>query len=74
MVFGFFKKLIKYYIDKLVDWMRMIKFDIELESQIKKYHDSFEKKEKPKIREVGKFGEDGWSISIGDIDDEDTKN
>ncbi len=74
MIFGFFKKLIKYYIDKLVDWMRMVKFDIELENQIKKYHDSFEKKEKPKIREVGKFGEDGWSISIGDIDDEDTKD
>ena len=74
MVFGFFKKLIKYYIDKLVDWMRMVKFDIELESQIKKYHNSFEKKEEPKIREVGKFGEDGWSISIGDIDDENTKD
>ena len=74
MIFGFFKKLIKYYIDKLVNWMRMVKFDIELENQIKKYHDSFEKKEKPKIREVGKFGEDGWSISIGDIDDEDTKD
>ena len=54
--------------------MRMVKFDLELESQIKKYHDSFEKKEEPKIREVGKFGEDGWSISIGDIDDEDTKD
>ena len=74
MIFGFFKKLIKYYIDKLVDWMRMVKFDIEIENQIKKYHDSFEKKEEPKIREVGKFGEDGWSISIGDIDDEDTKD
>ena len=74
MIFGFFKKLIKYYIDKLVDWMRMVKFDIELENQIKKYHDSFEKREEPKIREVGKFGEDGWSISIGDIDDEDTKS
>ena len=74
MIFGFFKKLIQYYIDKLVNWMRMVKFDIELENQIKKYHDSFEKKEEPKIREVGKFGEDGWSISIGDIDDEDTKN
>ena len=74
MIFGFFKKLIKYYIDKLVHWMRMVKFDLELETQIKKYHDSFEKKEKPKIREVGKFGEDGWSISIGDIDDENTKN
>ena len=74
MIFGFFKKLIKYYIDKLVDWMRIVKFDLELESQIKKYHDSFEKKEEPKIREVGKFGEDGWSISIGDIDDENTKD
>ena len=74
MIFGFFKKLIKYYIDKLVHWMGMVKFDLELETQIKKYHDSFEKKEKPKIREVGKFGEDGWSISIGDIDDEDTKD
>jgi len=74
MIFGFIKKLIQYYIDKLVDWMRMVKFDLELETQIKKYHDSFEKKEEPKIREVGKFGEDGWSISIGNIDDEDTKN
>ena len=74
MIFGFFKKLIKYYIDKLIDWMRMAKFDLELETQIKKYHDSFEKKEKPKVIEKGTFGEDGWSISIGDIDDEDTKN
>ena len=74
MIFGFFKKLIQYYIDKLVNWMRMVKFDLELESQIKKYHDSFEKKQEPKIREVGKFGEDGWSISIGDIDDENTKD
>jgi len=74
MIFGFFKKLIQYYIDKLVNWMRMVKFDIELETQIKKYHDSFEKKEEPKIREVGKFGEDGWSISIGNVDDEDTKD
>ena len=32
----------------------------------------FKKKEKPKIREVGKFGEDGWSISIGDVEDGDT--
>ena len=74
MIFGFFKKLIQYYIDKLINWMRMVKFDIQLETQIKKYHNSFEKKEKPKIKEVGKFGEDGWSISIGDIDDKDTQN
>ena len=74
MIFGFFKKLIQYYIDKLVNWLRMVKFDIELETQIKKYHDSFEKKQEPKIREVGKFGEDGWAISIGDVGDEDTKD
>ena len=73
MIFGFFKKLIKYYIDKLVHWLRMQKFNLELDNEIKKYHDSFEKK-KPKIKEVGKFGEDGWSISIGDVNDKDTKN
>ena len=74
MIFGFFKKLIKHYIDKFIDWMRMVKFDLELETQIKKYHDSFEKKEKPKVIKKGKFGEDGRSISIGDVDDEDTKD
>ncbi len=74
MILNFFNKLIKHYIEKLVDWMRMVKFDLELESQIKKYHDTFEKKKEPKIREVGKFGDDGWSISIGDIDDQDTKD
>ena len=74
MIFGFFKKLIKHYIDKLVHWLRVKKLQLELDNEIKKYHDSFEKKEEPKIREVGKFGEDGWSISIGDIHDENTKN
>ena len=74
MIFVFLKKLIKHYIDKLVDWIRMVKFDIELETQIKKYHESFDKKQEPKIIETGKFGEDGWSISIGDVDDKDTKN
>tara|TARA_R100000773_G_C4156173_1_gene76048 strand:+ start:269 stop:493 length:225 start_codon:yes stop_codon:yes gene_type:complete len=74
MILNFFNKIIKHYIEKLVDWMRMVKFDLELESQIKKYHDSFDKKKEPKIREVGKFGDDGWSISIGDIDDQDTKD
>ena len=41
MIFGFFKKLIQHYIDKLVDWMRMVKFDLELENEIKKFHDSY---------------------------------
>ena len=75
MVFGFLKKLIKYYIDKLVHWLRMQKFNLELDNEIKKYHEELDKKiKKPKIKGVGKFGEDGWSISIGDIDDEDTKD
>ena len=70
MVFGFIKKLIKYYIDKLVSWMRMQKFNLELDNDIKKYHEELDKKiEKPKIVEKGKFGEDGWSISIGDVED-----
>ena len=74
MIFGFLKKLLKYYIDKLVSWLRVQKLKLELDHQIKKYHDEFQKKEKPKIREIGKFGEDGWSISIGDVDDENTKD
>ena len=75
MIFGFLKKLVQYYIDKIIDWLRMVKFDFELESQIKKYHDSYLRevaKEKPKVIEKGTFGEDGWSISIGDVEDGDT--
>ena len=73
MIFGFLKKLIKYYIDKLVSWMRMQKFNLELDNDIKKYHEELDKKiEKPKIVEKGKFGEDGWSISIGDVEDGDS--
>ena len=77
MIFGFLKKLIKYYIDKLVHWLRMQKFNLELDNEIKKYHENWLRenaKEKPKVIEKGTFGEDGWSISIGDIDDEDTKD
>ena len=74
MIFGFFKKLIKHYIDKLVHWLRVKKLQLELDNEIKKYHDSFEKKEEPKIIEKGTFGQDDWSISIGNIDDEDTKD
>ena len=53
---------------------RVKKLQSELPNEIKKYHDSFEKKEEPQIREVGKFGEDGWSISIGDTKDGNTKD
>ena len=73
MVFGFIKKLIKYYVDKLISWLRMQKFNLELDNDIKKYHEELDKKiEKPKIVEKGKFGEEGWSISIGDVEDGDS--
>ena len=73
MIFGFFKKLIKYYVDKLISWLRMKRFNLELDNDIKKYHEELDKKiEKPKIVEKGKFGEEGWSISIGDVEDGDT--
>ena len=62
MIFGFIKKLVKYYIDKLIHWLRMTKFNLELDKKVKK----------PKIVEKGTFGEDGWSISIGDVEDGDT--
>ena len=74
MIFSFIKKLIKYYVDKLVHWLRMQKFNLELDNDIKKYHEKLNKKvEKPKIVEKGTFGEDGWSISIGAVNDRDTK-
>ena len=73
MIFNFIKKLVKYYIDKLINWMRMQKFNLELDNDIKKYHEELDKKiEKPKIVEKGKFGEEGWSISIGDVEDGDS--
>ena len=69
MIFGFLKKLIKYYIDKLVSWIRIKKLQLELADEIKKYHADMDAKiRKPRIVEKGKFGEDGWSISIGNVD------
>ena len=75
MVFGFFKKLIKYYVDKFLHWLRMQRFNLELDNDIKKYHQELDKKiKKPKIKEVGKFGDDNWSISIGNIEDGNTED
>ena len=69
MIFNFFKKLIKYYVDKLIHWLRMQRFNLELDNDIKKNHEELDKKvKKLKIVEKGKFGEDGWSISIGDVE------
>ena len=74
MIFGFVKKLVKYYIDKIINWLRIKRFNLELDNDIKKYHEELDKRiKKPKIIETGKFGEDGWSISIGDVNDRDTE-
>ena len=73
MLFGFIKKLVKYYIDLVISWLRMKRFNLELDNDIKKYHEKLDKKiEKPKIVEKGTFGEEGWSISIGDVEDGDS--
>ena len=38
-------------------------------NEIKKYHGNLDSKiTKPKIIEQGKFGEDGYTISIGNVD------
>ena len=73
MIFGFIKKLVKYYIDKIINWLRIKRFNLELDNDIKKYHEELDKKvKKQKIIENGTFGEDAWSISIGDVKDGDT--
>ena len=72
MIFSFLKKLIKYYVDKFINWLRIKRFNLELDNDIKKYHEELDKKiKKPKIIETGIFGEEGWSISIGDVKDGD---
>ena len=75
MIFRFFKKLIKYYVDKFINWLRMKRFNFELDQDIKKYRTNLDKKiKKPEVKEVGKFGEKGWSISIGDVENGNPKN
>ena len=55
--------------------MRMKRFNLELDNDIKKYHEKLDKKiEKPKIKKIGKFGDNDWSISIGDVEDGNTKD
>ena len=53
----------------------MQRFNLELDNDIKKYHEELDKKvKKPKIIEKGKFREDSWSISIGEIKDGDSRD
>ena len=49
MIFRFFKKLIKYYVDKFINWLRMKRFNFELDQDIKKYHTNLDKKIKKQI-------------------------
>ena len=73
MIFSFLKKLIKYYVDKFINWLRIKRFNLELDNDIQKFHQELDKKQKkPVVKEVGKFGDDNWSISIGDVEDGDT--
>ena len=44
MIFRFIKKLVKYYVDKFINWLRMQKFNLELDNEIKKYHKELDKK------------------------------
>ena len=51
----------------------MQKFNLELDNDIKKYHEEMDKKiKKPVVKQIGKFGEKGWSISIGEVKDGDS--
>ena len=53
----------------------MKRFNFELDQDIKKYHTNLDKNiKKPEVKEVGKFGEKGWSISIGDVEDGNPKD
>ena len=55
--------------------MRMTKFNLELDNEIQKYHEELDKKgKKPKIIEKGTFRKEGWSISLGDVEDGNTKD
>ena len=70
MIKQFLKKLIQYYIDLIVSWYRQWKTRVNIDQEIEKFHKELDQKNKPIIREVGKFGDKDWSISIGDIKDD----
>ena len=66
MIKQFIKKLIQYYIDLIVSWYRQWKTRVNIDEEVRKFHAELDQKNKPIIREVGKFGDKDWSISIGD--------
>ena len=78
MIGPFLKKLIKYYLEKLLMWLRMLKFNLELDSEIDEYHKALDKRDKernlPRVIEEGVFGEDGWAISRSSGYDRDSRD
>ena len=48
---------------------QMYKKELEEDEEVKKFHEELDQKNKPIIKEVGKFGDKDWSISIGDVDE-----
>ena len=78
MIGPFLKKLIKYYLEKLLMWLRLLKFNLELDSEIDEYHKALDKRDKERnllrVIEEGVFGEDGWSISISSDYDRDSRD
>ena len=69
MIRQFIKKLIQYYIDLIVSWYRQWKTRVNIDEEVRKFHGELDQKNKPIIKEVGKFGDKDWSISIGDVDE-----
>ena len=65
MIKQFIKKLIQYYIDLIVSWYRQWKTRVNIDDEVRKFHSELDQKNKPIIREVGKFGDKDWYISIG---------
>tara|TARA_R100000315_G_C5131076_1_gene74922 strand:- start:292 stop:459 length:168 start_codon:yes stop_codon:yes gene_type:complete len=52
MITSFLKKLTKYHMNKFIHWLRMKKFNFDLNREIKHFHDSYWRevaKEKPEF-------------------------
>ena len=70
------KELLEYNNSRPKTWFRynanksgLKKLEEHFSSDGFKFHEELDQKNKPIIREVGKFGDKDWSISIGDVDE-----
>ena len=69
MVFEFIKKLIKYYVDKFINWLRMKRFNFELDQDIKKYHTNLDKKIKENQKKIDDILSKYEGVTAEDIKD-----